>query len=213
MSEVTVDLLVEGGSASAGAKLGTTLGPLKINIGEVVNAINKETSGFKGMQVPVKVIVNPETKEFTIKVGSPPTSQLLLKEVNAKKGAGVPHLEKIGNLSIEQVIKITVSKASHLMSSDFKNQLKEVLGTCQSMGILVEGKEPKQVIKEINDGAYANEINSRKTEVNPEKQALLKKQLEEINKKYGAQLNEIKARTSTKEGKTDKSGKKQKSKQ
>ena len=210
MSEVTVDLLVEGGSASAGAKLGTTLGPLKINIGEVVNAINKETSAFKGMQVPVKVIVNPETKEFTIKVGSPPTSQLLLKEVNAKKGAGVPHLEKIGNLGIEQVIKITIAKASHLMSSDFKNQLKEVLGTCQSMGILVEGKEPKQVIKEINEGAYSDEINSRNTEVSPEKQALLKKQLEEINKKYSAQLNEIKAKTPTKEGKTDKSGKNKK---
>ena len=36
-----------------------------------------------------------------------------------------------------------------------KERFKEVVGTCVSMGVTVDNKEPKQVIKEIEAGGYA----------------------------------------------------------
>ena len=60
----TVDALVEGGKASAGPPIGSSLGPLKVNVGQIVQQINAKTAAFKGMKVPVKIIVDTETKEF-----------------------------------------------------------------------------------------------------------------------------------------------------
>ncbi len=73
-----VEALVEGGKASAAPPLGSSLGPLKVNIGLVVSQINDKTKDFKGMKVPVKVIVDLDSKEFTIEIGTPPASQLIM---------------------------------------------------------------------------------------------------------------------------------------
>jgi large subunit ribosomal protein L11 len=77
MAEQTVESLVEGGKATAAPPLGPALGPLGVNIGQVVAEINKKTESFKGMQVPVKVIVDSETKDFKVTVGTPPASALI----------------------------------------------------------------------------------------------------------------------------------------
>ena len=66
MATQTIEQLVEGGKATAAPPLGPALGPLGVNIGQVVAEINKKTESFKGMQVPVKVIVDGDTKEFSI---------------------------------------------------------------------------------------------------------------------------------------------------
>ncbi|MBI3035213.1 50S ribosomal protein L11, partial [Candidatus Woesearchaeota archaeon] len=79
MTTQTVEALVEGGKATAAPPLGPALGPLGVNIGQIVSDINKKTSVFNGMQVPVKVIVNMDTKKFEISVGTPPASALILK--------------------------------------------------------------------------------------------------------------------------------------
>ena len=81
----TVDALVEGGKASAAPPLGPALGPLGVNIGQVVAEINKKTADFKGMQVPVKVIIDTDTKEFEIKIGTPPAAELIKQEAGIKK--------------------------------------------------------------------------------------------------------------------------------
>src|SRR3989344_1188428 len=83
--KTTVDALVEGGKASAAPPLGSSLGPLKVNIGQVVAQINDKTKDFKGMKVPVKVIVDTEDKTFTITIGTPPASQLIMKEIILNK--------------------------------------------------------------------------------------------------------------------------------
>ena len=77
MSE-KVEALVEGGKASAGPPLGPALGPMGVNIGEVINQINEKTKDFKGMKVPVIVII--DGKNFKIKVGTPPISAMIKKE-------------------------------------------------------------------------------------------------------------------------------------
>jgi len=154
MATETVEALINGGKASAAPPLGPALGPLGVNIGQVVQEINKKTESFKGMQVPVKVIVDSETKEFTITVGTPPCSALIKKEAGVKKGAGNPLLDKVADLKIEQIIKISKMKQDALLGKNNFSRVKEVLGTCDSMGVLVEGKPARQTIQDINKGAF-----------------------------------------------------------
>ena len=70
----SVSALVSGGEASAGPPLGPALGPIGVNVLQVVNMINEKTKDFPGMKVPVKVEVDSETKKFTVVVGIPPTA-------------------------------------------------------------------------------------------------------------------------------------------
>ena len=71
----TVNVMVEGGKASSGPPLGPALGPLGLNLGDIIKQINEKTKAFQGMQVPVSVVVtDPAKKLFEIKVGIPPTS-------------------------------------------------------------------------------------------------------------------------------------------
>ena len=81
-----IEALVDGGKASAGAPLGPALGPKGVNIMQVINTINDKTKQFQGMKVPVKIIIDPKTKEFTIEVGTPPAASLILREVGAIEG-------------------------------------------------------------------------------------------------------------------------------
>jgi len=110
MAKQTVECLIEGGKATAAPPLGPALGPLGVNIGQVVAEINKKTADFKKMQVPVKVIVDEDTKEFEITIGTPPTSELIKKEAHIEKGSGVPNSDKVADIRIEQVIKVAKMK-------------------------------------------------------------------------------------------------------
>jgi len=149
-----INVLVEGGKASAGAPLGPALGPLGVNIGDVVNKINEKTKSYGGMKVPVTVSVDAGTKEFEIKVGSPPTSALIKKELGLEKGSSNPKAEMNGNMSMEQVKKVAEMKIENLASYKLKSAAKEVIGTCDSMGIKVEGKRARETLKDVDEGKF-----------------------------------------------------------
>jgi large subunit ribosomal protein L11 len=119
-----------------------------------VNKINEITSDYSGMKVPVKISVDTDNKEFEVSVGTPTTSALLVSELGVAKGSGVPNTEKIGDLSLEQVVRIAKVKADDVLGRDLKAAVKEVLGTGVSMGVTVEGKDPREVQKEINEGKH-----------------------------------------------------------
>ncbi len=150
-----LEVLVDGGKATPGPPLGPSLGPLGVNVIQVVNAINEKTKAFAGMKVPVTLTVDSKTKSFEIKVGTPPTSALILKEIKVEKGSGSPKATKVGNLSVQQALKIAEMKKDSMLGKSKKERFKEVVGTCVSMGVTVDNKEPKQVIKEIEAGGYA----------------------------------------------------------
>jgi len=150
----SVRFVIEGGKVTAGPPIGPALGPTGLNVMAVVNKINELTKEFAGMRVPVEVIYDPETKEFEVKVGIPTTAALLLKELKAEKGSSSPAKQKIGNLSLEQIIKIALIKRPDLLAKTLKAATKEVLGTCLSLGITVEGKSPKEVQREVDSGVY-----------------------------------------------------------
>lgn len=199
MSE-KIEALVEGGKANAGPPLGPALGPMGINISEVIKQINEKTKDFAGMKVPVTVII--EGKNFKIKVGTPPVSAMIKKEARVEKLSASPKEEKVADIKIEQVIKIAKNKKDSMNSSSIKSCIRQVIGSCVSCGILVEGKDPKLVLKEIDQGMYEEEIRTEKTELTAEelkeleegKKRLLeerKRHLEEMKKKAEAIIKEM----------------------
>jgi large subunit ribosomal protein L11 len=153
MSE-TVEALVEGGKASAGPPLGPALGPMGVNIMQIINTINDKTKSFEGMKVPVKVIIDPKTKDFEIEVGTPPAASLILNEIGAEKGSGAPSTHKIGDLTIDQAIRVAKMKYDNLLGKELKQKTKEIIGTCVTMGVTVEGKKPQETQKAIDEGEY-----------------------------------------------------------
>ncbi len=189
MGKQTVETLIEGGKATAAPPLGPALGPTGVNIGQVVAEINKKTADLKGMQVPVKVNVDDETKEFTIEIGTPPAAALIKKEAGIQKGAGNPLTEKVADLLIEQILKIANMKEDALLGKNLKMRAKEIIGTCQSMGILVEGMPAQDALKAIDEGKFDEKISSGKTELTEEE----KKHLEEEKKRLQAELEKRRA--------------------
>jgi large subunit ribosomal protein L11 len=150
----SVELLVNGGQANAGPPLGPALGPLGVNVMAIVVKINELTKDYAGMKVPVKITVDTEDKSFEVTVGTPTASALIVAELKVEKGSGTPNTVKIGNLSMEQMVRIAKIKGPQLLSPTLKKATKEMLGTCVSLGVTVEGKDPREVQKEIDAGTY-----------------------------------------------------------
>jgi large subunit ribosomal protein L11 len=149
-----VSALVTGGEANAGPPLGPSLGPLGVNVLSIVNMINEKTKYYAGMKVPVKVEVDAETKEFTVEVGVPPTAALVIKEAGAQKGSGTAGTDYVADLTMDKLVKIAKLKIDGSYAYDVRGSVKEVLGSCVSMGMKVEGKSAKEVLKEIDEGKW-----------------------------------------------------------
>jgi len=184
MPKQTIKALVNGGKATAGPPLGPALGPMGVNIGQVIAEINKKTAAFAGMQVPVNVEVDSDTKEFSVSVGTPPCSSLILKEAKIEKGAGNPLQDKVADIRIENIIKIAKMKEENLLGKTLKDKIKEVIGTCNSMGVMIEGVAAVDAIKLVNEGKFDKEIKEEKTELSAEEL----KQMEEEKKKLAEDM-------------------------
>ncbi len=143
-----IEGLIEGGKATTGPPFGPALGPMGVNTQAVIKEINEKTKDFSGIKISVKVIVDPATKEFNIEIGSPQTSALILKELKIEKGAKTKD-ETVGNITLDQVKKIANSK--DLFGATLADKVKQVLGTCKSMGVTCDGEIATEVIKEINN--------------------------------------------------------------
>jgi large subunit ribosomal protein L11 len=197
MGKETIQALVDGGHASAGPPLGPKLGPLGVNVPKLIADINNATKEFENIKVPVEIIVNTETKTWDITVGSPPTSQLLFKEMKIAKGSGAAWFEGVatvtpaktaapaapaaggaapapapaaqaapaekkepvvGDVPKKVIIKVAKLKKNDMGTKTLKAAVKNVIGTCVSAGLKVEGKKPKDVLKEIDSGAWDHEL-------------------------------------------------------
>ena len=150
----TVELIVAGGQATAGPPLGPALGPLGINIMQVVIKINELTKDYAGMKVPVKISVNTEDKTFDVTVGVPTSSALLVSELKIEKGSGTPNSAKVGDVKVDQIVRIAKIKRPELLSRTLKGAAKEIMGTCVSIGVTVEGKDSRDVQKEVDEGKF-----------------------------------------------------------
>lgn len=170
-----IKLIVEGGKMQPGPTVSQQLGPAGINLGKVIKDVNEATKGFAGMKVPVEIDADTKTKSFKISVFSPPVAELIKKELGLEKGSGQPNTIKVGNIALERIISIGQMKMPDLLAKDMKSAVKLVAGTCVSLGVLIDNKEPKEVEKEIDSGRYSKEIESQITIVSESKKANLEK--------------------------------------
>ncbi len=178
-----VKLIVEGGKMQPGPVVAQQLGPMGINLGKVITDVNKATEGFKGMNVPVEINVDGKTKTYTIQVFSPSVGELIKKELGLEKGSGLPHQIKVGNISFERVVGIAKTKMPSLLAKDLRAAVRLVVGTCVSMGVLIDNKNSKDIEIEIVNGIYDKEIKNEITEADAEKK-----------KKLATYFAEVKAR-------------------
>ncbi len=161
-NKMTIPAMVEGGKASMGPPLGPALGPSGVNPGQVIAAINEKTKAFAGMTVPVKVVIDKDSKTFEVEVGTPPTSSLIKSEIgikeNVKEEAGVKGKKVIGNMSFDQVIKVANMKKDATLAKTLKAGVMEVMGTCVSLGVTVEGKKPQEIQAEVKEGKWDSKL-------------------------------------------------------
>ena len=125
--KIIVKALVTGGSASGGPPIGPAVGPTGINIKDVVDEINKQTTVFKGLTVPVRIECDPETKQFEIFIETPSTASLLLKELGVEKGSSTCSEEKIGNLIFYKL------NGNHPLYAEIKNIINKTAGITEKI--------------------------------------------------------------------------------
>jgi len=194
-----IKLIVDAGEMKPGPAIAQKLGPLGINMGKVISEVNSATSQFKGMKVPAILDINSKTREFKVSVATPPTSELLKKEFAAEKGSSEPARIKIANAAIEQVIKIAKIKEKDMLVKSLKAAVRSVLGSCVSLGILVESEEAKNISKRVNKGEYDNLIEKGIEKVPEEKLNKLKADFDAVKAKQEKMLKEEEAAKAVKE--------------
>lgn len=148
----TIETVVDGGKANAGP-LGPVLGPAGVNIGKVVTKLNEATKAYAGMKVPVKIVID-DKKDFTVEVGTPPVSQLVIMKAKIEKGSGRPKDTQVGDITMKQVVEICAMKGDGMLGGSLKKRAKEVVGTCVSMGVTIEGRNAREVTKAIDAGEF-----------------------------------------------------------
>lgn len=153
----TIEVLVPGGQANPGPPLGPELGPTPVDVQAVVEQINDETAAFDGTEVPVTVEYEDDGS-FSIDVGVPPTAELIKDEAGFDTGSGEPQEEFVADLSVDQVKQIAEQKQTDLLAYDLKNAAKEVVGTCTSLGVTIEGNNPREFKELIDDGEYDDQF-------------------------------------------------------
>jgi len=150
----TFNFIVNGGEATGGPPIGPALGPLGVNIMSVVATINQETAEYKGIPIPVEVTIDTDTRQHTVKVGMLSTFALITQAIGIGKGSSTPSTAFVGDLTFDQLVNIARRKREGILSSTLKSAVKEIVGSCQSMGVTVEGQPAGEVQALIGSGEY-----------------------------------------------------------
>ncbi len=133
-----VKVQLNAGAATPAPPVGTALGPHGVNIMEFCKAYNAATEQQRGQVIPVEITIF-EDRSFTFVTKTPPAAELIKKAAGLSKGSGVPHKEKVGKLTRDQVREIAEGKMPDLNARDVDSAMKIVEGTARSMGVTVEG--------------------------------------------------------------------------
>jgi len=135
--KTVLKLTIPAGQATPAPPIGPTLAPYGIATQDFCQQFNERTKDGKGILTPaVLTIYVDRTFEFELK--TPPTSELIRRELNIKAGSAVPNLKKVGKLSKEQIAKIVETKMQDLNTSDPQQAAKIIAGTARQMGVDVE---------------------------------------------------------------------------
>lgn len=133
-----IKLQIQAGAANPAPPVGPALGAHGVNIMEFCKAYNAATESQRGNVIPVEITVY-EDRSFDFKLKTPPAAKLLLKAAGLQKGSGVPHTDKVGSVTMDQIKEIATTKKEDLNANDVEAAAKIIAGTARSMGITVQG--------------------------------------------------------------------------
>ena len=132
-----IKITIPAGQATMAPPIGPTLAPYGINAQDFCTQFNEKTREDNGILTPV-ILTIYEDRSFNFVLKTPPTSELIRRELKIKKGSGKPNLEKVGKLSKEQIKRIIDVKMPDLNTSDYDQAAKIIAGTAKQMGVEVE---------------------------------------------------------------------------
>ena len=131
-----VKLQLNAGKATAGPPVGSSLGPLGINIPAFVKEFNEKTASQEGFIIPVEMTIYQD-RSFTFVLKTPPAAVLIKKAIGLESGSGKPNTTKVGKITKEQVRKIAETKMKDLNANDVEAAMRMIEGTARSMGVVV----------------------------------------------------------------------------
>ena len=132
-----IKLQLPAGKANPAPPVGPALGQHGVNIMEFCKAYNAQTESMRGNVVPVEITIY-EDRSFDFITKTPPAAELIKKAAGLQKGSGVPHKEKVGKLTKDQVREIATTKLPDLNANDIDAAMKIVEGTARSMGVTTD---------------------------------------------------------------------------
>ena len=148
-----VRTFVFAGEKNLPPSMSQKMGAMRLNGKKVGEEIAKKTKSYAGIRVFVEIHVTGNQFEIVVKPG---TCALLIKEMGGfERAKKKPKIEnRTGDLPLDKVIKVAklVEEEGRSQSKDFKGTLKQVLGSCLSIGYTVNGQDPRDVQKGIDEG-------------------------------------------------------------
>ena len=130
-------LQIEAGKANPAPPIGPALGQHGVNIQQFCQQFNEATKEMMGDIVPAEItIYQDRTFDFTLK--TPPASALLKKAAGIEKGSKVPHTDKVGKITRDDLKKIAERKMEDLNTNNIESAMKIIEGTAKNMGITIE---------------------------------------------------------------------------
>ena len=135
--QAMVKLQIPAGKATPAPPVGAALGPHGVNIMDFCKNFNAKTAKDEGLIIPVVVTVYAD-RSYTFITKTPPAAELIKKAAGLQKGSGVPHKEKVGRLTKDQVREIATTKMPDLNANSIEQAMKIVEGTARSMGVRTE---------------------------------------------------------------------------
>jgi len=132
-----VKLQIDAGKATPAPPVGPALGQHGVNIMQFVKDYNERTATQVGMVIPVEITIF-EDRSFNFVTKTPPAADLIKKAAGLEKGSAIPHRNKVGSVTPDQVRKMAEAKMKDLNANDLEAAMRMIEGTARSMGVRVE---------------------------------------------------------------------------
>jgi len=148
---VTINVRVVGGEAGAVSSLAPKVGPLGLSPKKLSDDIAKATQDWKGLRVTCKLIV--QNRQAKVEV-VPSAAALVIKALKepARDRKKTKNIKHDGNLSLDEIVAIAKVMRPRSIARTFRGTVKEILGTCVSVGCTVNGESPKEIQKKVEEG-------------------------------------------------------------
>merc|ERR1719189_1577688 len=107
---------------------------------------------YKGLRCTVKLIIQNRQAQIEI---IPSAATYIIKALDEpeRDRKKEKHPEHDGNLTLDQIYDIARKMREKSMAHKFSGTVKEILGTCVSVGCTVEGESPTDIQEAIDDGS------------------------------------------------------------